>query len=92
MKFKLGQLVLTMKVNATIAGNSQFSEHVFNSLKRHAHGDWGELCQEDRSLNELSMQEGGRLFSVYKKDNQPTIWIITEWDRSLTTVLFPDEY
>lgn len=91
MKFSSGQLVVTMGVNNLIAEDKEFSKHVFQSIQRHLAGDWGDLCDEDRVANELAIQQGGRLFSVYK-DGMPTIWIITEWDRSATTVLFPDEY
>lgn len=91
MKFSAGQLMMTSSVNELIAENSEFSKRVFQSLQRHFAGDWGDLCDEDRAANESALQEGGRLFSVYK-DGMPTIWIITEWDRSATTVLFPDEY
>jgi len=62
-----------------------------HSLKRHANGDWGDLCQEDIEENELSLKEGFRLLSAYQK-GEKKIWIITEADRSATTVLFPEEY
>lgn len=55
-------------------------------------GDWGDVSDKDRVENELALQEGDRLFSVYMKEGQPKLWIITEWDRSATTVLFPEEY
>lgn len=92
MKFNPGQLVVTRGVNDLITDNEEFARHVSLSLKRHMEGDWGDLCDEDRVTNELSLQRGERLFSVYRKDGVPTIWVITEWDRSVTTVLFPDEY
>lgn len=91
MKFSLGQLMVTRGVNGLIAEDTEFSKHVFQSVQRHLAGDWGDLCDEDRTANELALRQGGRLFSVYK-DGGPTIWVITEWDRSVTTVLFPDEY
>lgn len=92
MKFNPGQLVVTRGVNDLIADNEEFAKHVFLSLKRNLAGDWGDLCDEDRVTNELALQRGERLFSVYKKYGVPTIWVITEWDRSVTTVLFPEEY
>ena len=55
-------------------------------------GDWGDLDNEDKQENELSLKEGYRLLSAYKKEGLPKIWIITEADRSATTVLFPEEY
>ena len=55
-------------------------------------GDWGNLCAEDRAENNQGLVRGGRLFSAYGHNSLPKIWIITEWDRSVTTILFPDEY
>jgi hypothetical protein len=79
-------------VNDLIANNEEFAKHVLLSLRRHLAGDWGDLCDEDRVANELALKEGQRLFSVYQKEGLPKIWIITEWDRSCTTTLFPEEY
>lgn len=61
-------------------------------LSRHARGDWGDICEEDSALNNEALETGGRIMSVYKLFNGPTIWIITESDRSVTTLLLPDEY
>ena len=64
-------------------------------LNRHATGDWGDLDPEDAKLNDAALTSGeDRIFSVYKRDGIPDgkIWIITERDRSATTVLFPSEY
>ena len=91
-KFNPGQLVMTRGVNDMMANNEDFASHVRLSVIRHMAGDWGNVSDEDRVENELAMQEGDRLFSVYKKEGLPKIWIITEWDRSVTTVLFPEEY
>jgi len=92
MKFNPGRLVMTRGVNDLIANNEDFSKHVLLSLKRHLAGDWGDLCDEDRVANEMALKEGQRLFSVYEREGLPKIWIITEWDRSCTTTLFPEEY
>ena len=91
-KFSLGQLVMTRGVNDKIADDANFSRFVIESLGRHAKGDWGDLGQEDKQENELSLKKGFRLLSAYERDGLPKIWIITERDRSVTTVLFPDEY
>jgi hypothetical protein len=65
--------------------------HPFELLARHATGDWGELCAFDRRQNEAALREGYRVFSSY--DVQAgTVWIITEADRSITTILLPQEY
>jgi hypothetical protein len=92
MKFRPGRTVMTKGVNDLVANNEEFAKHVLLSIKRHMAGDWGDVCDEDRVSNELALQEGERLLSVYKKEGLPTIWVITEWDRSATTTLFPEEY
>jgi hypothetical protein len=91
-KFNPGKIVVTRAVNDLIADSEEFAQHVFLSLNRHLAGDWGDLCEEDREANEAALLDGERLFSAYKSEEVPPIWIITERDRSVTTVLFPDEY
>jgi hypothetical protein len=54
--------------------------------------DWGELTQEDIDENNRALKEGSRLFSAYRSTSRVKFWIITEWDRSVTTVLLPSEY
>ncbi len=61
-------------------------------LARHQAGDWGDVCEEDRKENELSLTRRLRLFSVYHTANDVKIWVITEADRSITTILLPEEY
>jgi hypothetical protein len=61
-------------------------------LARHVVGDWGDLDEDDRAENELSIREGFRLLSAYHLRDGTRIWIITEADRSSTTVLLPSEY
>lgn len=92
MKFKPGTMLLTRGVNDLVADNYAFAKFVNFSIRRHLAGDWGELCKEDCVTNEQALHDGGRLFSAYESEGVPKIWIITEWDRSATTVLFPDEY
>lgn len=86
-KFKLGQLVATP--GALEALNE---ESFWPYIKRHANGDWGEVCTEDKKENELSLKEGFRLLSAYHLPDGCKIWIITEADRSATTILLPEEY
>ena len=94
MKFSTGQVVWTRYINDCITDSAPFAEFVMESLKRHCAGDWGELDVEDKKANDIALQQGGRLFSAYiqhgKKDSK--VWIITEADRSVTTILFPGEY
>lgn len=85
-KFPLGQVVIT--ANAV--------EHldtmaVRDALHRHAAGDWGDICPDDVRENEHSLKAGFRLFSAYGT-GQGRFWIITEADRSVTTVLMPEDY
>jgi hypothetical protein len=61
-------------------------------LARHECGDWGEVGDEDRAENELSVERGFRIMSVYRLNDDVKIWIITEADRSSTTILLPSEY
>ena len=61
-------------------------------LARHVSGDWGEVSEADRDENELSLREGFRVVSAYTLRTGVKIWIITEADRSATTVLLPEEY
>ncbi len=86
-KFPLGRLVATS--NAV----SQLSPaDVAAGIGRHASGDWGEVCEEDHASNEEALVDGIRLMSVYTSSNGIKFWIITEWDRSITTVLLPEDY
>lgn len=90
--FELGTLCFTRGVNDLVAEDEKFTEFVMNSLKKHAGGDWGEMSQEDKDTNEQAVKHGMRIFSAYEKNILPKIWIITEADRSATTVLLPSEY
>jgi hypothetical protein len=64
--------------------------HPFDYLARHAAGDWGELCAFDRRQNEIALREGLRVLSSYEVP-AGRVWIITEADRSVTTILLPEE-
>ena len=92
IQFRLGQHVMTRGVNDLVAENTAFAKFVVESLVRHSTGDWGNLSAEDKAENDRSLNEGERLLSAYENEGLPKIWIITEADRSATTVLFPDEY
>lgn len=96
-KFLLGMTVITSGVDAEMKRNSNFSEFVKASLEKYANCDWGETCAEDAELNDFAIRgvTEGRLFAVYEypgNDQMLNIWIITEWDHSCTTILFPREY
>jgi hypothetical protein len=70
---------------------SEIGVHPFGYLARHATGDWGELCAFDRRQNEIALRDGLRVLSSYPVRRE-CIWIITEADRSVTTLLLPEEY
>ena len=82
---------MTRGVNDLVAQDEEFARFIYETLKRHAAGDWGDLAEEDKKENEFSLDKNLRLLSAYKRGNQK-IWIITEADRSATTILFPEEY
>ena len=84
-RFELGRLLATPGALRAIAPAS-----LVTALQRHAVGDWGELSDEDRAANEAALAEGTRLLSAYTLDATP-VWVITEGDRSATTVLLPHE-
>jgi hypothetical protein len=86
-KFWLGRLVVTTHAEADLD-----HEDIHNSVNRHLSGDWGDLCASDKAANESALQFGGRLFSAYHDRAGEKFWIITESDRSATTVLLPDDY
>ncbi len=69
----------------------QSGGHPFDYLARHATGDWGELCTFDRRQNEVALRDGYRVFSSYEPP-AGRVWIITDADRSATTILLPEEY
>jgi len=95
-KFQLGRIVATRGVSDQMDSDSDFAAFVSASFARHAFGDWGNVCEEDQALNETALTHNTRLLSSYKFRNPDeiidVIWIITEADRSVTTVLFPHEY
>ena len=87
-KFPLGRCVMTAGVNELVASGRI---NPLALLARHATGDWGEVDDHDKRENELSLKEGLRILSAYTV-NDVKVWVITEADRSATTILFPDEY
>lgn len=88
-KFPLGQVVATPGALRALAAAGRGPVEF---LARHAAGDWGELCADDRKENDLAREHGSRIFSAYRLPDGTKIWIITEADRSATTILLPEEY
>jgi hypothetical protein len=86
-KFHTGQLLVTRGVHQRMGESTDFTLFVHHSLQRHQSGDWGDCYPEDKQSNDNALNGSDRLFSVYTTADQK-IWIITEYDRSVTTVLF----
>jgi hypothetical protein len=91
-KFETGQVVETQGVNRKRYEDKNFEQFVRESFQRHLKGDWGDLCEEDKKSNDNALITQDRLLSKYNYNDGTSIYIITEWDRSATTVLFPSEY
>ena len=83
----LGQIVATPNALAHITQTD-----ITLALARHAVGDWGDLCAEDKEVNDQALTEGMRILSAYQAANGTKFWIITEADRKTTTVLLPEDY
>lgn len=89
-RFPSGQVVMTTGVDELVR---QGRLNPVPYLRRHLHGDWGDLSDDDRRLNDAALKSGDdRLFSSYQVTPDLKLWIITEWDRSVTTLLLPSEY
>jgi hypothetical protein len=94
VSFPLGQVLATPGALNALEQSGQTPAHF---LDRHSSGDWGEVCAEDRQLNDQALQDGSRILSVYHTYRGAKLWIITEaaddaGNRAATTLLLPDEY
>jgi hypothetical protein len=93
-RFPLGQILATP---GALQALGKCHQNPLEFLARHSAGDWGELCEADRELNEQAVLDGSRIFSSYRTKNDTKLWIITDatddnGQRSATTILLPDEY
>lgn len=87
-RFELGKILVTRAVRDQVA-----PIETLMCLGRHAECDWGDLCREDKDANDRALKEGSRLLSAYEPASvKRRLYIITEADRSHTTILFADEY
>lgn len=84
--FPLGRITATKRIADFLT-----KEELHHCLARHTRCDWGDICEESWELNDAAVSRGARLLSVYMIRGQK-IWVITEHDRSATTILFPEEY
>ena len=91
MIFELGRLVATKGIADKMEEDEGFRIRVNESMQKYTSGDWGNLPESDASMNDHAViKNNDRIFAKY--DIEPTIWIITEWNREYTTILFPSEY
>lgn len=87
--FHPGRLLVTPAAHAALHTHGI---PVISVILQHVCGNWGEVPDDDRRQNDLSVETGLRLLSCYRLPDASRIWVITEWDRSVTTLLLPDEY
>jgi hypothetical protein len=87
--FELGQIVATP---GALAALKKAGQQPGEFLTRHVNREWGDLDDEDRKENDYSLEHGFRLLSAYRTNAGDRLWIITESDRSATTILLPEEY
>jgi hypothetical protein len=85
--FQLGSVVITATANECLN-----QTEVQSAIRNHINGDWGDLDAEDVNANESALKYGGRIFSSYSSTGGIQFWIITEADRSSTTILLPEDY
>ena len=86
-RFNLGRIVITADADAVIT-----SEEVKTALRRHWQSDWGDVCAEDRKVNNRAVLEQGMILSVYHSAKGVKFWVITDPGHEVTTVLLPDDY
>lgn len=86
-RFQPGRLVATPGVMSAVSRTD-----LMNAFQRHLQCDWGSVSHQDSARNDQSLQNGGRLLSVYHSSEGQKFWMITEADRSVTTILLPEEY
>ena len=85
--FRLGHIVATPNALGKLT-----QQDILTALQRHSAGDWGDVCEDDRHANDRALTDGTRLFSVYQSEKQLTFWVVTEADRSVTSLLMPEDY
>ena len=93
-KFEIGQLVATRSVHDLMQENPGFNYFVQSAFLKYRRCDWGDTCESDKAQNDSAVINGERILAEYRHPDHPDwrLWIITEWDRSATTLLFPSEY
>lgn len=90
-KVTIKGLVITKAIHDMMVQDIEFATGVLSLLIRYANGDWGDLCKSDKAENDKALENDERIIALYNIGSDK-IYIITEWDRSNTTILFPYEY
>lgn len=96
--FELGQVVATARVADILEKDERFARFVTGCMGRYILYDWGDLHPDDWKMNEYAVKNDERILASYpfpqdiQVDGEDRLWIITEWDRSYTTILFPGDY
>ena len=85
--FRLGHIVATPNARQSIT-----QDDILLGIQRHQAGDWGDLTDDNRAANDRALAQGGRIVSAYHATNGTKFWLITEADRSRTTILLPEDY
>lgn len=94
---KYGTVVITRTINDSIEKDKSFGNEIFKAWRRYLANDWGDMCEDDKRINDKALQleeelnVGERVLAAYNT-TKGKIYIITEWDRSATTILFANEY
>jgi len=91
-KFKMGDVVITEEIDRLIKSFPKFKNYVCKCVERHSECDWGNMEEAEKKENRFAIKHGERIFSAYKSDRYPNIFVVTERDRSITTVLCAEEW
>lgn len=97
MSVEIGHLFVSRALMTDMESNPKFEEFVRNSVVRHRQCDWGDVSKDSAELNNVALEGGGRLFSLYNispdfKLDEEAIWVDTDDSRTLTTVMYPSDY
>ena len=92
MCFNIGKIFMTRGINEEMASDESFEKEILKAFSRYLKKDWGEMCEEDKQINDEAVKSGNNRILAFYVTSKDKIYIITEHDRSATTILFADEY
>lgn len=92
MYWNIGRMVMTRGINEEMSSDEDFEKEVLKAFSRYLKKDWGEMCEEDKQMNDEAVRSGNNRILASYETSKGNIYIITEHDRSATTILFADEY